>query len=68
MSKLQQCEFCRWQPDETAANPSPAGLDAAPQASLGPDHLGQSKKDPNLPRLSLQSVTQPTYSLKLPGE
>lgn len=68
MSNLQPCEFCRWQPDETAADLSPAGLDAAPQASLGPDHLGQPKEDPNLPRLSLQSVTQPTYCLKLPGE
>lgn len=52
-SNLQQCEFCRWQPDETDADLSPLGLDAAPQASLGPGHLGQSKEDPNPPRLSL---------------
>lgn len=36
MSNLQHCEFCRWQPDETAAGPSPAGLDAPPHISPDP--------------------------------
>lgn len=69
MSNLQQQRgFCRWQPDETVASLSPASLDAALQDSPGPHHVGQSKEDPNIPRLSLQSITQPTYCLKLPGD
>lgn len=69
MSNLQQlCGFYRWQPDETAASLSPASLNATPQDSPRPNHLGPSKEDPNIPRLSLQSITQPTYCLKLPGD
>lgn len=69
MSSLQQQRgFCRWQPDETAASLSPASLDAALRDSPGPNHLGPSKEGPNFPRLSLQSITRPTYCLKLPED
>lgn len=69
-SNLQHCEFCRWQPDETAVGLSPEGLDTPSQASPGPKdlYLGCSQSLICCPLNGMHSVTQPIYTLKLPEQ
>lgn len=67
-SNPQHFEFCRWQPDETAVDLSPEGLDTPSQASPARKnlYLGCPQGLICCPLNGMHSVTQPIHTLKLP--